>query len=247
MLKNYFNYLVKEAGQEEVKALLEFAKEDKKAIFLDLGCGPKHHFQRSLLPLVKKIQPQRVIASDIVPSFVKQAQQFGFEGKVFDFEKKFPFPKNYFDVILANQVIEHLVEIDHFLDEIRRVLKPHGYVLLGTENLSSWYNIFPLFLGWQPFSTATYSKLRPIGNPLSLHLDDPETRDFPTLGHVKLMSFQALVDLCQLHRFKIEKAQGLGFYPLPPFLAKILSQLDLRHAARLVFKLKKTKLPKDRK
>lgn len=73
------------------------------------------------------------------------------------------------DVVFSNQVIEHLYETDKFISEIYRILKPGGYAVISTENLSSWHNIFALILGWQPFSLSNISSLRSsIGNPFGL-------------------------------------------------------------------------------
>jgi ubiquinone/menaquinone biosynthesis C-methylase UbiE len=55
-----------------------------------------------------------------------------------------PFPDNYFDLVVANRVLESIGMRDisknpqklqeAFLREVRRVLKPHGCVYMGTEN-----------------------------------------------------------------------------------------------------------------
>lgn len=42
---------------------------------------------------------------------------------------RIPFPDNHFDVVLANQVFEHVVDLGEVVDEITRVLKPGGYLL----------------------------------------------------------------------------------------------------------------------
>jgi ubiquinone/menaquinone biosynthesis C-methylase UbiE len=40
-----------------------------------------------------------------------------------------PFPDDSFDLVVANQVFEHVTDLDLALDEIRRVLKPNGALL----------------------------------------------------------------------------------------------------------------------
>lgn len=43
--------------------------------------------------------------------------------------KKIPFPEDFFDVIYANQVFEHIKYLDTVFAEIERVLKPNGVLL----------------------------------------------------------------------------------------------------------------------
>jgi ubiquinone/menaquinone biosynthesis C-methylase UbiE len=44
-------------------------------------------------------------------------------------EGKIPFPDNYFDLVVSNQVFEHVPDLDHVLQEISRVLKSNGRLL----------------------------------------------------------------------------------------------------------------------
>lgn len=54
----------------------------------------------------------------------------------FDAERdRFPYPDNYFDLVIATEVIEHLAyDPMHMLLESRRVLCENGKILLGTPN-----------------------------------------------------------------------------------------------------------------
>jgi SAM-dependent methyltransferase len=54
------------------------------------------------------------------------------------------------DAVLFSEVIEHLVDPDAALDEIRRVLRPGGHLMLSTPNLAAWYNRALLLAGVQP-------------------------------------------------------------------------------------------------
>jgi SAM-dependent methyltransferase len=45
-----------------------------------------------------------------------------------------PFEDNEFDIIVSFQVIEHLVDYDLYINEIKRVLSPNGVVLFTTPN-----------------------------------------------------------------------------------------------------------------
>ncbi len=58
-----------------------------------------------------------------------------------DFSQSWPVPPNYFDVVLAGEVIEHVLDTDLFLHRSFDALRHGGYLLLTTPNLSSFANL----------------------------------------------------------------------------------------------------------
>ena len=54
------------------------------------------------------------------------ARSRGIQVSESDLNKPLPFPDGTFDVITANQVLEHVWKVDDLLLEIRRVLKDDG-------------------------------------------------------------------------------------------------------------------------
>lgn len=52
-----------------------------------------------------------------------------------------PFSNHCFDLIVIQDVIEHLINISDFYNEVKRVLKTHGSVYLSTPNKFSIFNI----------------------------------------------------------------------------------------------------------
>jgi SAM-dependent methyltransferase len=61
-----------------------------------------------------------------------------------------PFGDGDFDLVFAGEVIEHLVDTDGFLAEVRRCTRPDGHLLLTTPNLASFENRIRLLLGIYP-------------------------------------------------------------------------------------------------
>ncbi len=60
----------------------------------------------------------------------------------------FPYDDATFDVVLFCEILEHLtVNPTHTLNEIHRVLKPGGYVLVTTPNMVRWEHLVQLALG----------------------------------------------------------------------------------------------------
>jgi len=55
-----------------------------------------------------------------------------------DFKKgdscNLPFDDNSFDVVVSLETLEHVSDLDNTLDEIKRVLKPGGFLILSTPN-----------------------------------------------------------------------------------------------------------------
>ena len=45
------------------------------------------------------------------------------------------------DVVLSNQVIEHIVKYEKYLSEIKRILKSDGLLILSTPNFHNPKNI----------------------------------------------------------------------------------------------------------
>ncbi len=96
-------------------------------------------------------QGWRVSGMDINGRAVAQAQALGLEAKVCDLAKDpVPYAAETFDLVFAGEVIEHLVDTDSFLQELQRVLKPGGRLLLTTPNLASFENRLRLLLGRYP-------------------------------------------------------------------------------------------------
>jgi uncharacterized membrane protein YkvA (DUF1232 family) len=165
---------------------------------------------------------------EIVRDRVQRARARGFDVRAGDLDQSWPFDDESFDVVHANQVIEHVTRLDHFVEETRRVLRPHGRAIVCTENLASWHNVFALGLGYQPFSLTNISARRPIGNPLALHAHESGAPE--SWQHVHLLSLTALRDLFLAHGFAIESSWGSGYHPFSGRLAARLAALDPRHA-----------------
>jgi len=51
--------------------------------------------------------------------------------------EEIPFKDSCFDIILTSQVLEHIIEYEKFIREIRRIIKPDGILLLSTPDSPS--------------------------------------------------------------------------------------------------------------
>ncbi|MFH0978060.1 MAG: class I SAM-dependent methyltransferase [Candidatus Woesearchaeota archaeon] len=87
---------------------------------------------------------------DISRDAVRSARKKGIVAFQHDLEKSFPMAKHSFDLVVACEVVEHLFDTDFFLSEVRRVLRPGGFLVLSTPNLASLKNRLRLLLGKYP-------------------------------------------------------------------------------------------------
>ena len=149
-----------------------------------------------------------------------------------DLNGPFPYGESAFDLVVSNQVIEHLYDTDNFVRETYRVLKPGGAAVASTENLASWHNVASLALGWQPFSLTNISQeAMAVGNPLGIHRGERgEER-----GHLRVLAHRGLRELFLVHGFSVEAVLGAGYYPFPGRFARV----DPRHAAFLAIRAKR--------
>jgi len=207
--------------------ILKMIKYEPNKNMLDLGCDDGIWTTR----ISKKMGTRLVYGIEIVEEKIKDARSKGIDVKNSDLNLKFPFEDEKFDVIHANQVIEHISDLDRFMSEIYRVLKKGGYIIISTENGSSWHNIFASILGWQIFSlTNISSKKMGIGNPLAIHRG--ENISLSSWTHKTIFNYLGLKEFLEKYNFKVSKIDGAGYYPFPAFFGKI----DIRHSHFLTIK-----------
>jgi ubiquinone/menaquinone biosynthesis C-methylase UbiE len=197
-------------NKQNIISLILSQKNKPDIKMLDLGCDDGEW----TLTLAERIGANCIYGIEIVDEQIQKAKKRGIKVTKSDLNAKFPFRKNYFDVIHANQVIEHVASLDRFVQEMYRILKPGGCVIVSTENQCSWHNILATILGWQMFSLTNVSaKISGIGNPLALHHG---VNNMPSSWtHKTIMSLKGLKELFALYNFSNITAKGAGYYPLP--------------------------------
>jgi SAM-dependent methyltransferase len=96
---------------------------------------------------------EAVIASKLLGEVVFETTERG----------RLPFDDDYFDVVFANVVFEHVSDIDHTLREIARVLKPGGRLLTifpGKECFLEGHVRIPFIHWFSPASRLRYPYMR---------------------------------------------------------------------------------------
>jgi SAM-dependent methyltransferase len=245
LLLKFFTYIFIEATEHNRDNILSLLDKNPEAKAVDIGCGDG----QVTIRFMEKIGSKEIIGVDGVKGRLKAAKDRGVKIVIANLEEKWPFKNEEIDVVISNQVIEHILDIDNFIKEIYRILKPGGYCIVSTENLSSWHNIFALVLGFQDFS-HTILKKKHVGNPLSIHHGEKTSTwgaeycsgvDDSAFPHIKIVTFKSLITYFKEFGFKFEKGLGSGYYPLFGFLSYWAARIDPYHSHFITVKMRKPK------
>jgi methionine biosynthesis protein MetW len=230
--------IIRLVGQPEsyykYKTVIPLIERNPDAVVLDCGCGDGEF----TMHVAEKVGTRQILGIEIVEECLKQATNRGIQIYSVDLNKELPFQNETCDVVIANQIIEHLSNTDSFLKEIYRILKPGGYIIIATVNLASSLNILYLIFGRQPPSTHVSNEVvvgAPLVNsfgPAGKHINEGHS-------HVRVFTLVALKELLEYYRFKVEKSVAAGYYPFPKPFARLMSFIDRWHSAYITVKARK--------
>jgi SAM-dependent methyltransferase len=228
----YLGRVYHETDRLNRERILELCEPMSGARLLDLGCADGAF----TLEIARRLGADEMHGVEFVEELAALATERGLHVTSHDLNTPLPFEDASFDVIHSNQVIEHLEKTDVFLKQIRRVLKPTGYAIVSTNNLSSWHNVFSLMLGMQPTPCHVSDEVV-VGN----RFDPKRGAAHAEKGftHLRVFAYQGLKELLELHGFAIDEFVTTGYYPLPPSIAGVLCRVDPRHGAYLVTRVRR--------
>ncbi len=196
---------------------LDFSLEKKSLRVLDVGCGQGRDLLNIKTALEEKNVSVEMYGIEVYEEYKKMSEAAGIAVVSINLETEaFPYEDNYFDLIVVNQVLEHVKEFFWIASEMNRVLKPGGLLIVGVPNLASWHNRLLLLFGRQPTS------IRVLG---------PHVRGYTKESLVRTM--------VEYGGFSLKASAGGNFYPFPAGLVKILSKLFPNGAVSLFLSFKK--------
>ncbi|MFH1354199.1 MAG: class I SAM-dependent methyltransferase [bacterium] len=107
--------------ERRIKQLIgRFGRGDK---YLDVGCGTG---------LMLRHLPAGSVGIDINPRHLKRAKKYVPESELRQGDaEQLEFPDDFFSTVICTEVLEHLVDSDKAVGEIKRVLRPEG-VFIGS-------------------------------------------------------------------------------------------------------------------
>jgi SAM-dependent methyltransferase len=188
------------AHLEKISAMLALQPSDR---FVDLGCGEGYFTLRL----------STYAGMSIGFDFTATALEVMRNQELFDHQKVFlalasgdglPLPNCYADKLLCNHVLEHVIDDDAVVQEIGRLLRPHGLAVIGVP---------------QTFSPQTRllidlrRRLLPKARQLQLERASPGELVPELIGkqsHIRFYSLQAVESLLERNGFEILQAQGIG-------------------------------------
>ncbi len=229
---HYAKYLedTKEFLDPRLKLVLDLFQNQKPTRILDIGCG-----NGKFASLLGKTTNARVTGIDVSEAAVALAGKRIEAYRVDVGGDVYPFDDGYFDSVFCGEVIEHLFDTDHLLDEINRVMADDGFCVLTTPNLAAWYNRISLALGYQPFYTE-----------VSIHHNVGKLTKkggLTSTGHIRGFTYRSLRELLKEHNFIIIKAFGIHdpHIPSPLSLIDRIASLHPSMGSDIVVKFKKAK------
>lgn len=169
---------------------------------LDIGCGRYGTDLRNVRDAAGGRQVRLFGVEQHIPN-VEEVRGHGISAFALDVEReRLPAEDAFFDIVIANQIVEHVKEIFWVFSEISRVLKPGGLLVVGVPNLASLHNRLLLLAGEQPSTIETLG---------------PHVRGFTAPALRRFVEADGY--------FKIIQVKGSNFYPFPPPLSTVLSRL----------------------
>ena len=226
----YLYKIYRQMERTNKSQILQLIEPCPNGRLLDCGCGDGDFTVR----LANGARVAEAYGVERVDERIAEASDRGVIVTKADLNDPLPYRDNFFDIIHANQIIERLFHSDLFLAEARRVLRPDGYAIFSTNNLASWQNILALTLGMQP--TPAHICNEAVAGSVFDPLQDPHCYQSDT--HLRIYSCQGLEELCSQHGFRVEATRTVGYYPLPPSLARVMVRIDSAHGAFLIVKLR---------
>ena len=182
-----------------LKAVL--AETDGRQVIVDVGCG-----DGAATGMVRRLG-HTVVGVDWSMMALRSARQHDLlliRGSVD--APGLPLGDGTVDMVILSEVIEHLVDTDSAIDELHRVLRPGGRLLVSTPNLAAWYNRGLLALGIQPIFSEV--SLRGVyGRPGS-----------QVAGHLHMFTKRALTEFLAARGFVCERVDGAPYQDVPGLL-----------------------------
>ncbi|MCM8777010.1 MAG: methyltransferase domain-containing protein [Candidatus Omnitrophica bacterium] len=128
----YRNYFRKEVSNKNILRyqwiLQEFFNNVENKKVLEIGCG-----DGGIIQFLRK--RNYAVGIDISYQGIENLKSIGIESYLIDISKEtIPFENNFFDYVIALEVFEHLKSPQNAIEEIQRVCKKNGKVVLSIPN-----------------------------------------------------------------------------------------------------------------
>ncbi len=211
MIDKSLNY-----GRVHISQFLRAAAPFERVLDLGAGQGVDLELARAACPSAQ------LHAVECLPANLEILAAKGIKAHPLNLEvDPLPFEDESIDLVLINQVLEHVKEIFWILHQSTRVLRVGGHLIIGVPNLASLHNRLLLLTGRHPTSIKN----------ASAHIRGYTRHD---MCRTMQSIFPSGYELCQFG--------GSNFYPLPPLIANVFARLMPNYAVGIFFLWRKTKI-----
>lgn len=189
------------------RAMIDSLDLKKDDVVLDVGCASGVQLFRISAGIKKGIGID--VGDEYLSVARNEANKLNLNN--LDFIKgeveQLPFEDGYFSKILIGEVLEHLMEVDLAVMELKRVLKPGGILVASVPNRNGKGTLFRRFyyrfLRGMKFEPLTDFSVEGI----KIHGD----------SHVREFTPERLSELMRRHRLSVEKIIGINIVDFPMF------------------------------
>ena len=124
--------------RKRIEASMQFASLNENSVILDVGCKDGY-----LLKTIRNYnQSCKCYGIEKNPKVLEMIKTC--DVRVADVTD-LPFENNFFDKVFVLDVLEHVEELDKAIEEIKRVLKTHGNIILSGPTETWFYKLCRLF------------------------------------------------------------------------------------------------------
>lgn len=242
----YFASLSKQEAdrnQKEIRNVEWDAIKDsisKGGKFLDVGCGAGYAMRKAKEEFgcqcfgidpdpgahgVGRYDPNSPSGLDIVQGFAESL----------------PYADNEFDVVYCSHVLEHVNDEKKSLEEIKRVLKPGGTLIIGMPTAAmAWINFLSeiLFTSHQRFVNVFFRPFIKVGKTDFINLFVPRSHSYPRaktllydLRHYRVKNWKETVSGV----FTVDKTLLPALYPYPQYWQLFSMKKNFRFSSSVFF------------
>jgi len=202
-----FKYGVSKSRRKKILSLLGDPSNKK---VLDVGCAGGYLGEE-----IKKMGAKEVVGIDLSERAIAEAKKRIDGAFAIDIQNTaVPFEDGHFDVIIFSEVIEHLIFPEKALQELKRVLRADGAIIITTPNLLVFSNRMRMLFGVFEYKDFTFFER----------------------GHIHFFTVDSLKKAIAQEGFRLDKMDNLIHPKIPVWLGKIFPNLFVYQA---IFKIKK--------
>lgn len=206
-------FYINDIDELRVEMILKLMGKRKKV--LDLGCGDGF--------IMERINTAGNFAEgvEISTNAVKSARKKGFVVYDYSLDENWANKiKSKYDVVFLGETIEHVFDTDKLLQNVKKVLKKNGHLIITTPNIAALGRRLLLLLGMDPLVEIT-------------------ARSYDA-GHIRYFTFDTLTRLLIENSFEVEHISSthISFNGSGKFYSTKLAKLFPKLGSTIIVKAK---------